>query len=411
MSRRSRRSPSRPPAERPPRRGSGLLALLALAAGGVALACSGPADASSPDAGAGQARLPVWSLDARPRVDVGGADAEGPAEFFGTMAATRLSDGRLVVADGGSKELRFFGPDGRHLRTTGGKGGGPGEFNFLTWVGRIAGDTVLAYDESTRRVSTFSPTGDFVRAHALTPPDERRFPEVVGAFRDGRILARLGFDRVFGRGERRDTVPFIVFSRDGRSADTVVTLPGTERWFVVHPGQGASQFTVGFGRDAHASVSGDLAVIGASDRYEVGLYDPAGRLVQRLRGEQKARAPTGDDVTRWRATLLVPEDAYPGAAARNRATSEVPFRPTYPAFAELAMSATGEYWLREYPPAGDLLAPGRWIVYDRTGTPRARVSTPARFTVLEVGADYVLGRWRDAQDVSHLRVHDLRRPR
>ena len=384
------------------------LLLLALAAAGAA--CSDAADASSAG-GAAQPRLPVWTLDPRPRVDVGGEDAAGPAEFFGQMAATRLSDGRIVVADGGSRELRFFGPDGRHLRTTGGKGGGPGEFNFLTWAGRIAGDTILAYDESTRRVSTFAPSGEFVRAHVLAPPDERRFPEVVGAFRDGRILARLGFDRIFGRGERRDTVPFLVFSRDGRSADTVVTLPGTERWFVVHPGQGASQFTVGFGRDVHASVSGDVAVIGASDRYEVGLYDSSGRLVQRLRGETTPATPTDDEVTRWRATLLVPEDAYPGAAARNRATSEVPYRPTYPAFAELVMSATGEYWLREYPPAGDPLAPGRWIVYDRGGRPRARVSTPARFTVLEVGADHVLGRWRDESDVSHLRLHDLRRPR
>lgn len=376
---------------------------------GASLALGACEAASSGSASGADAPIPVWTLAEQPRVDIGGASADGPAMFFGAMSATRLSDGRIVVGDGGSSELRIFGPDGRHLRTTGGKGSGPGEFSYLTWVGRFAGDSILAYDESTRRLAAYGPSGDLAGTVSLSLPDTPRFPVMVGVFEDGRLLARPGFDRRFGRGERRDTVPFLIYARTGERADTIVTHPGTERFFVATP-EWATQWEVGFGRDAFAAVAGDLAVIGSSDRHEVGLFDAAGRLVQRLRADVPATPVAEADVVAWRARLAS-QVRGPLVEQRRRQLADIPHRPTYPAFAGLAVSAAGDYWLREYPRAGDLDAPARWVVYGRDGTPRARVTTPARFRLLEVGADWVLGHWSDSEDVSHLQLYDLRRDR
>ena len=50
--------------------------------------------------------------------------------------ATKLSDGRIVVANGGSDELRIFDRSGTHVGTWGGQGEGPGEFTALGPVER-----------------------------------------------------------------------------------------------------------------------------------------------------------------------------------------------------------------------------------------------------------------------------------
>jgi hypothetical protein len=35
---------------------------------------------------------------------------------------------------------------------------------------------------------------------------------------------------------------------------------------------------------------------------------------------------------------------------------------------------------------------------------------PARFTPFEIGPDYVLGVWRDADDVEHVQMYELVKP-
>ncbi len=50
-----------------------------------------------------------------------------------------------------------------------------------------------------------------------------------------------------------------------------------------------------------------------------------------------------------------------------------------------------------------------WLVTDADGVALARVRTPDRFEVTEIGADYVLGVGRDSLDVESVRVHALTR--
>jgi hypothetical protein len=47
--------------------------------------------------------------------------------------------------------------------------------------------------------------------------------------------------------------------------------------------------------------------------------------------------------------------------------------------------------------------PRQFLVYDSTGTALARVVLPTRIHLLRVGTREVLGRWKDADDVPHLR--------
>ena len=50
-----------------------------------------------------------------------------------------------------------------------------------------------------------------------------------------------------------------------------------------------------------------------------------------------------------------------------------------------------------------------WEVFSPAGEWLGSVRTPARFTVFEIGEDYVLGSWRDNMDVEHVQVLRLKR--
>ena len=49
----------------------------------------------------------------------------------------------------------------------------------------------------------------------------------------------------------------------------------------------------------------------------------------------------------------------------------------------------------------------RWTVLDEEGAPAALVQLPPHFDLYEVGADFVLGRWRDANDVNFVHLYHL----
>ena len=54
--------------------------------------------------------------------------------------------------------------------------------------------------------------------------------------------------------------------------------------------------------------------------------------------------------------------------------------------------------------------PTGWRVFDRTGRWSGTVTMPARFNPMDIGSDYVLGLWRDEDDVEHVRLYRLMKP-
>ena len=46
-------------------------------------------------------------------------------------------------------------------------------------------------------------------------------------------------------------------------------------------------------------------------------------------------------------------------------------------------------------------------MFDPAGAMLGVVETPARFTVDEIGPEFILGRWTDELDVEHVQVYEL----
>jgi hypothetical protein len=145
----------------------------------VAWACGGsppPNHASSP--------VGVLTLQPDPIVSIGVVEGPREYELHNAVASIRLTDGRIVVANSGSSQLLYFDSTGHFVRSAGGRGGGPGEFKWLTGVYAYGPDSILAVDGAGNRISVFDTNGVFAR---LAPADsisgDSVFPADVWLYR------------------------------------------------------------------------------------------------------------------------------------------------------------------------------------------------------------------------------------
>ncbi len=126
-----------------------------------------------------------WWLSDEPSLTIG--MDEGPEEYslFSVRAVLRLPNGNIVIANGGSDELRYYDSLGSYLYAVGQDGYGPGEFKDMSGMW-LALDTLVIADGGQDRVSLFSAAGDFGRTVMLD--QEGRFaPAAAGVFSDGSI--------------------------------------------------------------------------------------------------------------------------------------------------------------------------------------------------------------------------------
>lgn len=111
----------------------------------------------------------LWADDGgrqlEPELVLGTVDGPGETVFAQVAGLEVDAGGRLYVLDRQTSELKVFGPDGSHLRTVGGAGGGPGEYrnaNGLRWL--APDDSLLVVDQRGMRYSVLTRDGEFARS-------------------------------------------------------------------------------------------------------------------------------------------------------------------------------------------------------------------------------------------------------
>ena len=67
-----------------------------------------------------------WQVASSPVVKIGVDGGPSEYELYRVQGALRLSDGRLVIANAGTFELRFYDATGTYEGSAGRRGGGPG---------------------------------------------------------------------------------------------------------------------------------------------------------------------------------------------------------------------------------------------------------------------------------------------
>lgn len=361
----------------------------------------------------------VLHLSADPVLEIGELEGAPEYQLHNVRYVTALSDGTIVIANTGTDEIRFYDARGKHLRSVGGSGAGPGEFRNITQLRRLTGDTLMAYDSQNRRVSLFSRDGEYVRDFTPMLPDSETPARIDAASGNGALLVRAGSRRadLTATSFRRDTMEYQVLRGD--SAHALRPYAGNEHRIEVEENESARMRmimfeTVPFGRSAYASGGPDGFYIGSSDTYEVHEYSTAGSLLGIIRSAHVAQRPVNEDV--FAAYVDAALDAR-ARAAESRGTpfdasatrqnlAQQSYAPSMPFYSELLAAEDGGVWVKDFAlPWAEM--PERWSVFSADRRLRGVIDMPPRFQPMHVTADRVIGVITDELDVQYVRVYTI----
>jgi len=346
-----------------------------------------------------------WTVDREPLLDLSTAGTGEAHEFYSVQDAIRLADGSLVVG-ARAGDIRIFSASGSFLGSVGGRGEGPGEFQMVTSLHVTPGDSILAFDGRARRVTVIGPDRTVERIVPIALPLPRRFTPLD---RVTWLVAVPPLDDDLTPDARiyRTPMPVIRVSREGALRDTVATVAGPEGVFL-EVSSGLADARPIFGRDAHLAVRGGRFLLGSAETMEYRIHAPDGSL------ERIVRVPDYD-LTLDEGMLDAERAARLGmnsSPGSRELLSLLPTPSARPAYSELRVDSEGCVWAAEH--NGEFVhmlgpEPRDWEVFGPDDAWLGSVRLPARFNVLDIGRDYVLGVFRDDLDVERVQMLRLHR--
>lgn len=310
---------------------------------GVQIVTSGPRDPMAPS---------PLSLAPEPEIAIGSWDGAEPYLFTQVWDALRLPDGRVVVVEGTTHEIRVFDAEGRHQVSFGGRGGGPEEFGGPPWIELIAADTLLVWDPGHHRISRYSLSGDLLEQTTIR---ERVFGLGIMPFPNGLVWATSPEGRVLwkgpyqvrqGEGLNDRHRSLIRVDPGGGHVDLGRRISGQVYW-LSSPEGGFRGIPNSFGPATFAELGrgGDVWVSDARE-YVVHTYSADGSLSRVLRGLIPRAVVTDALVDSARAQLPEMSTGLRVPLRRlERAFDEIPIPDSVPAIGAVKSGADGRMWV------------------------------------------------------------------
>jgi len=355
-----------------------------------------------------------WRVSAEPLLTIGVVHGDEPYQLWDVRAAVRLRNGGMVIANAGTRELRYYDGRGRFVASAGREGGGPGEFRALTWLFQYRGDSVIAFDLGSRQLSVFGPNGGFGRTVTLSqPPDEAATVLPRGAALDGALFG-VSADPIVPSDPPRVHRPLqrlYRFNAGGGEPVLIGRFPGALRY----QGRGTALGLVSFTGRSLYDVRDNWLFVVMTDTFAIQVRSLDGILRRLVRFAWQPIPVTDEHIALERRQQLEEwGDRYarlpPQMMEGKRTLMEVmPFPSSFPAIDTIALGGGGAFWVRRYVPIGSPKTPERWMVFDVTGYFSGAVELPAGLTLLDFGSDYLIGVMRDDLGVESVRLYSIER--
>jgi hypothetical protein len=230
----------------------------------------------------------------------------------------------------------------------------------------------------------------------------------VGRLADGSFAVREYWssrgDAAEARGGLiREPAAVARYSMDGSHLDTIGLFLGREVFIGSDAGRAVMAAPL-FARTLSVAVSDERVVIGDPVTFEFGLYTPAGDLLRLVRIRDLDLRVRHEDVEAEIEARLAAEPPERRSTMRvHLEAMDVPA--TRPAYGRLLADREGNVWVADYATAAS--EPREWRVFDPEGRLLGRVTLPERFRALDIGAEWIVGVWRDEEDVETVRVYRI----
>lgn len=348
----------------------------------------------------------AWRLTAEPRVRIGDVSGDSAYLLYQVPHVRRLHDGRIAVVNTSSRQVRLYDDRGAYLGAIGGAGEGPGEFRGPWAVHELAGDSLVVVD-LYREVSIFDRSGRFVRRFLPPRPSEQQLGEGFepeGRFGDGSLLFKSHYPEDHqSTGVLRSRIAMIRVGLDGSTTrslgdfDDQTYLKG-----------GMPQYL--FGPWAHEAAAERTMWYGSGDGFELREIDFEGNTVRIVRLDRPLRPVTEDDVQAFLDDILRRVEGTGREQITRRLFADAQHPEYFPAHFALKVDAEDNLWVQDYQPFR-LPVERVWSVFDPEGRYLGDVTVPAGLTVHDIGADYLLGVYRDELDVEYVDLYGLEKAR
>jgi len=130
-----------------------------------------------------------------------GRDTEDPNYMFSGLQHMQVdAEEYMVVADWKETLIKIYDKTGKHVRSFGRKGQGPGEINVPAYVGIFQGNKIVIYDRPNGKFIFFSREGEFLKEvpkrksgaiQRFKVDSEGNFYAISGSFDQGKITYEL----------------------------------------------------------------------------------------------------------------------------------------------------------------------------------------------------------------------------
>ena len=405
---------------------SGLATVAALASGTLLAGACEPAAPPRPTIAIDSAGVEIVTSDplrsdatctlgAEPIFRVGDSEDDESQWFSSVRGVARLSDGSVAVVDRQTAEVRIFAENGRHLRSMGRPGEGPGEFNdaWKLWV--LPGDTLWVGDYRPWRYNVFTSRGEWVRAVRLNPLYPN--PSRRGGVLDNGIS--INTTEGWGDPDRRpdfsvpDTLFVEVHDALGQLTGTLARLPTQPAGRTTASEALNMLLRPTFASSAVMDVRGATIAFGHGHEPEVRLLDEEFRLRRIVRWSDPDRDVTAADVQAWRAAYIERRGGRnsPRWSERDEAIidPQIPSADRFPTMSNVLIGRDGRIWV--YPYRRPRAEPPRWMAFEPDGGFLCHLQyRHAGLATHEIGADYLLGVEANELGVETVVMYTLRTP-
>jgi len=330
---------------------------------------------------------PVW--------EVGQLEGNPNYLFDRVVGAMQLPNGMIVVANGGTNQLRFYSPDGTLIKSQGGEGQGPGEFEYLRALGRCREDGFIAYDLNWQ-MNSYASAGTFIEKKVLLAPsgitpynlacDPHGHVLLIGWGRDATAGPQVGFYQARDRLLLVNQAGEVQTDFGERLASERLGTPGGSG---PHPAGRATRF----------ALHDDQVFVGSGERFEVEVRDLSNSLRTLLRGPDINLEVTDSIKSAYLEGRLAAasEERHPDI---RRSVEDIEWPEGVPAFVDLRVDPEGVVWLLVFSISST--APQVWSLIDQQEGYLGDLHLPSRHSLLEAGSDYLLLLTRDELDVERV---------
>ena len=332
-----------------------------------------------------------------------GDNEDDDNQWFSVIRGTgRLSDGSIVVADHSAAEVRIYDRQGRHLRSMGRSGEGPGEFRQPLGVWVTSGDVIWAGDFRPWRYNVFTAEGELVRQVNLNPV-------YLNSSRGGGVLdngftvnARHGWETKRDFSERMSLL-VEVHDPSGNLTDGPLRMLGP-REGTIRGGPSTLVTRELFGSRPEIDALGSTIALVHGSKPEVLLLDQKLGVKMIMRYDDPGQYVTDAHVRAWRDNLRERRgdgwDEYDDAAI----SPDRPVADMFPYISTVKIGRDGRIWVKRY----NLPSEERgWLAFGGDGRFVCHLAGMPGY-LWEIGADYVL--LESEEGTPTVRMHELKLP-